>query len=340
VSSEETRRIAELLADEKDALELLRGAVHGEFWSTQPGPPCIFPLAKLIGETGEIDGPELYKPFEAMFRRLYQYTESPIERTLFGALSIRLGFGSRHYCIFVHQPTSDLEKYIRDLMEYLADFTSACASDAFIRGDEYPDEDDIWLGGAFPWGDPVLNEIIWEANKEYIDFVNAVHLVPQATLTLSGKAIRPDLAIWFPADDGVRVLIECDGYQFHSGRDKFKSDRTRDRELMEQGYRVLRYSGSEIMEDPVTLANSVLNLLRSLSIPTRPNLYRQVVSQINLLQSHAAGLAGLPEDFRYLAGLSRALGGHGNGASGPQKVVDIRDKIVEQSSEMVRPQLI
>jgi len=299
-----------------------------------------FQLSKLIGETGEIDGPELYRSFEAMFRRLYEYTESPIERTLFGALCVRLCFGSRRYDVFVHKPTSDLEKYINDLTGYVDNFTSAWACDAFTRGQEYPDEDDMYLGGAFRWGDPFLNDIVWEANKEYIDFVNAVHLVPQAVLTLSGRTIRPDLAMWFPADDSVRLLIECDGYQFHSGRDKFKSDRARDRELLELGYRVLRYSGSEIMEDPVTLAKSVTDLLRTLSIPVRPNLYRRMVSQMNLLRSHSAGLVGLPEDFREIAELSRAVAEICDGISVSQKVVEIGSARRDQTSEEVRPRLV
>ncbi len=340
MSSEETRRIAELLSNEGDALRLLEGAVHQEFWTSQPGQLSDFQLSKLIGETGEIDGPELYRSFEAMFRRLYEYTESPIERTLFGALCVRLCFGSRRYDVFVHKPTSDLEKYINDLTGYVDNFTSAWACDAFTRGQEYPDEDDMYLGGAFRWGDPFLNDIVWEANKEYIDFVNAVHLVPQAVLTLSGRTIRPDLAMWFPADDSVRLLIECDGYQFHSGRDKFKSDRARDRELLELGYRVLRYSGSEIMEDPVTLAKSVTDLLRTLSIPVRPNLYRRMVSQMNLLRSHSAGLVGLPEDFREIAELSRAVAEICDGISVSQKVVEIGSARRDQTSEEVRPRLV
>lgn len=341
VSSEETRRIAELLSNEGHAVQLLRGAVHQEFWSSQPGPSCVFRLGKLIGETGKIySGSVLATAFDTMFRRLYQYAESPIERTLFGALCIRLAHGTNPYEVIVHKPTSDLEKYIHDLMAYMDDFTSAYASDAFVRGEELPDEDDIWVGGAFRWGDPSLNDIIREADKEYIDFVNAVHLVPQSVLNLSGKAIRPDLAIWFPTDEGVRLLIECDGYQFHSGRDKFKSDRIRDRELLELGYKVLRYSGSEIMEDPFELANTVLNLLRTLSIPVRPNLYRRAVSQLTLLRSHSTGLAGLPEDFREIAELSRAVAGNSDGFSRMQWVAEVGEGTQGQSSEAARPQLV
>lgn len=340
MSSEETRRIAELLSNEGDALRLLRGAVHQEFWSSRPDPASDFQLRKLIGEPGDIDGPQLYAPFETMFRRLYAYTESPIERTLFGALCIRLCFGLRRYDVFVHPPTADLDKYIRDLGAYVDEFTSAWACDALAQGEEYPDEDDIWLGGAFRWGDASLNEIVWEANKGYIDFVNAVHLIPQSVLTLSGRTIRPDLAIWFPADDSARLLIECDGYEFHSSRDKFRSDRARDRELLELGYRVLRYSGSEIKEDPVRLAKSVLDLVQTLSIPARPNLYSRMVGQLNLLRSHSAGLAGLPGDFREIAELSSAVAETSNGSPNYQKIIEIGASEKGQAGENARLRLI
>ncbi len=342
MSSEETRKIAELLSKEEDAIQLVRGAV----WPSRPGNSCIFPLEKLVGEISEIDdGPEqddepyLYTPFETMFRKLYKQTESPIERILFGALSIRLRFGSRPYHIFVHEPAADLGKYIRDFMAYLDEYTSAYACYAFAQGGEWPDENDIWLG-AFRWGDPFLNAMIEEANREYVDIVNAVHLVPQSVLPLFGKTIRPDLALWFPADDSVRLLIECDGYEFHSSRDKFRSDRARDRELLEHGYRVLRYSGSEVTSDPIALAKGALDLLGTLSIPVRPNLYRCMVSKLNLLRSYSAGLAGLPESIRTIAELSRALAEACDEIHGSRQVAGLSSAGREQTPGEIRSQLV
>jgi hypothetical protein len=337
VSSEETRQIAELLSKEDDALRLIQGACFEKY-------PRIFPIEKLVGNIEDDDedlvccgGEMLYNPFEAMFRRLYKYTESPIERALFGALCIRLCFGSRSYHIVVHKPTSNLEKYIQEFMAYIDNYTSAYASDAFVRCDEYPDEDDIWIGNRFRWGDQFLNDVVQEANNEYIDFVNAVHLVPQPVLSISGKSIRPDLAMWFPADDHVRLLIECDGYQFHSSKDKFRSDRTRDRELLELGYSVLRYSGSEIMGDPLLLAKRILDLLSTLSIPVRPSIYRSMVAKLNLLQSHSEGL---PEDYREIAALSRAMAEACDQDSISHNIVEIGRARRDQVPEMVRPSLV
>lgn len=54
---------------------------------------------------------------------------------------------------------------------------------------------------------------------------------------------RVDIAL---TDGPARLVIECDGRAFHSTEAQLLSDRRRDRELMLMGWRVIRYSGSEI----------------------------------------------------------------------------------------------
>jgi REase_MTES_1575 len=73
------------------------------------------------------------------------------------------------------------------------------------------------------------------------DFVNAFHIMIQPTMRLKGKTIRPDLAIWVPADSTVKIIVECDGFDYHSDPTAFQRDRIRDRHLMEAGFRVRRY---------------------------------------------------------------------------------------------------
>jgi very-short-patch-repair endonuclease len=46
-----------------------------------------------------------------------------------------------------------------------------------------------------------------------------------------------------------RVLIEIDGYAFHSDRDAFERDRHRDAELVRRGHRVLRFSARQVFEE-------------------------------------------------------------------------------------------
>lgn len=50
--------------------------------------------------------------------------------------------------------------------------------------------------------------------------------------------------------NGLRVLIECDGHDFHERtKEQAERDRSRDREAQALGYYILRFTGSEIYRD-------------------------------------------------------------------------------------------
>jgi very-short-patch-repair endonuclease len=49
----------------------------------------------------------------------------------------------------------------------------------------------------------------------------------------------------------VNIIVECDGFSYHSSKETFISDRQRDRALKALGFDVWRFSGSEIINDPV-----------------------------------------------------------------------------------------
>ena len=54
----------------------------------------------------------------------------------------------------------------------------------------------------------------------------------------------PDFA--FPKD---KIAIFCDGFKYHNDSDSFQKDRQQSRDLQLQGWCVLRFSGSEILND-------------------------------------------------------------------------------------------
>lgn len=70
-------------------------------------------------------------------------------------------------------------------------------------------------------------------------------------LKVDGKKIRPDVFAWMPRKDNFNLIIECDGYEYHSDKKTFTSDRKRDRAIKAYGMEVIRYSGSEIFNNPV-----------------------------------------------------------------------------------------
>lgn len=58
-----------------------------------------------------------------------------------------------------------------------------------------------------------------------------------------------------------RIVVECDGFAYHSGRREYREDRRRDRALVQLGYLVLRFTWEEITDDPRVVVAPVLRLL-------------------------------------------------------------------------------
>jgi len=58
------------------------------------------------------------------------------------------------------------------------------------------------------------------------------------------------------------VIIECDGHDFHEKtKEQAKRDKKKDRELQAKGYRVFRFTGSEIWNNVFQCAEEVFNFL-------------------------------------------------------------------------------
>jgi hypothetical protein len=55
-----------------------------------------------------------------------------------------------------------------------------------------------------------------------------------------------------------RVVVELDGFEFHRDRHQFQEDRRRDRELVAQGYLVLRFTARDVLRDIDRLVGAVL----------------------------------------------------------------------------------
>lgn len=55
------------------------------------------------------------------------------------------------------------------------------------------------------------------------------------------------------------VVIECDGHEFHERtKEQAARDKARDRELQSRGFKVFRFTGSEIWADPLGCADTAL----------------------------------------------------------------------------------
>lgn len=58
------------------------------------------------------------------------------------------------------------------------------------------------------------------------------------------------------------VAVECDGHDFHERtKAQARRDRSRDRRLQELGFKVFRFTGSEIYHDPMACAVQITTML-------------------------------------------------------------------------------
>lgn len=64
------------------------------------------------------------------------------------------------------------------------------------------------------------------------------------------------------------IIVELDGHAFHDKDKKQRAyEKARDRYLVKHGYRVLHYTGSEIVADPFRAAHEVLVMLNAANSP-------------------------------------------------------------------------
>jgi very-short-patch-repair endonuclease len=106
-----------------------------------------------------------------------------------------------------------------------------------------------------------------------LDYYHAFILVMQAgfpNIRVNGKSVRTDLFVYVPADTDFNLVVECDGFQYHSTKEKFVADRQRDRLLKKNGFDVLRFSGSEIYKDPAKAGIELYQYLQGLRMKRFP----------------------------------------------------------------------
>ena len=60
----------------------------------------------------------------------------------------------------------------------------------------------------------------------------------------------------------TQVIVECDSQQFHDRTEKERRyEKQRDRYLQSKGYKVFRFTGSEIVKNPLPLAAEIISIV-------------------------------------------------------------------------------
>lgn len=92
------------------------------------------------------------------------------------------------------------------------------------------------------------------------------HLTGQIEICAQYKveSFRADFALCLYHRNGTatRILIECDGHEFHDRtKEQAQRDKSRDRALSARGWRVLRFTGSEIYRDAEKCAAEIAQIV-------------------------------------------------------------------------------
>ncbi len=236
-------------------------------------------------EESEDRGPLSYYAFYEQFlpqvahrsyEYIYSYGQSPIEKIFLASLLL-LAVKSQMACLHITPPMKNAPQQIAEFRTHHLLIMELIESYKVATGDEELIEFETALAEQVKTGrlseEDRLNIGVHRSIIQHFEW-NAYHLTLQAGLPdikINGKAIRVDLLIWVPGDESVKIVVECDGFAYHSSKQSFEADRVRDRMLQRNGYRVIRFSGAEINKDPVKVSHEVFDLLQALDQDEKGN---------------------------------------------------------------------
>jgi very-short-patch-repair endonuclease len=108
--------------------------------------------------------------------------------------------------------------------------------------------------------DPALTRS--EAERRLLDLIREAGLAsPAVNARIGGFEVD---FVW----RAERLVVEVDGFQFHSSRLAFERDRIRDGELGSRGYRVMRVTWRQIVNHPDALIRRLTRALANVGLTT------------------------------------------------------------------------
>jgi len=105
-----------------------------------------------------------------------------------------------------------------------------------------------------------LKDYKWEVgDKFHSEYQCNILIEPQFQI----ENYRVDFLLTYEKENKLsRLIIECDGHEFHEKtKEQAARDKKRERFLQDCGYKIHRYSGSEIFKDVFEAANEALKSL-------------------------------------------------------------------------------
>lgn len=96
-------------------------------------------------------------------------------------------------------------------------------------------------------------------------------LAPQLDVNADGTIYRIDLAVWARFGTAASaVAVELDGHEFHERtKEQAERDKRRDRDLQALGWRVARFTGSQVLRDVLGVADEIVTFARGTAATMR-----------------------------------------------------------------------
>ncbi|ADQ06487.1 conserved hypothetical protein [Caldicellulosiruptor hydrothermalis 108] len=97
-----------------------------------------------------------------------------------------------------------------------------------------------------------------------------VFMIVQNEIKLQHATYRVDICVYIGdwmenIAECKKLVIECDGHDFHEKtKEQAMRDKKRDRDLIEAGYQVIHFTGSEIFADPFKCAREIRDLINKM----------------------------------------------------------------------------
>ncbi|MFK7756167.1 MAG: endonuclease domain-containing protein [Flavobacteriales bacterium] len=197
------------------------------------------------------------------------YCESPIERMFMNSL-ILLFVKSRLIDLQLTEPWSDVEKRIAEYRTIHENILSLADQYREMTGDDEMIDFKSFFDKRIAEGKNTEEDY---RDVEYHRLIvdrfewDSYHVTLQAgfpNFKVEGRSIRTDMYIWKPSNPDFKLIVECDGFKYHSSKDSFVRDRKRDRLFKSKGYQVVRFSGTEIWKDPISVSSELFDILESM----------------------------------------------------------------------------
>lgn len=112
-------------------------------------------------------------------------------------------------------------------------------------------------------------EQIFVVAHEISSFYNSCKMFTLEPQVLVGKnkKYRADFLVEFYYKDGIEfklnkpLIVELDGFDYHSNKKQMNYDYERENELKSDGYDIIRFTGSQVYNEPLKCIRTIYNVI-------------------------------------------------------------------------------